>query len=89
MEYMEDQRTLARRSPAAQQATSATECSTASAGIGSRADCLEQLLLAFWDIADYDDIHQAAQRLDFVLQWIRDEAARAACDPIFVNPPSD
>lgn len=49
----------------------------------ARIDCLEQLLLAFHDIVDRDDIHQAAQRLELVQQWIRDEAERAAADPIF------
>lgn len=51
----------------------------------SRAACLSQLLLAFCDIADRDDIHQAAQRLEFVQQWIRDEAERAASDPLFAD----
>ena len=49
----------------------------------SRADCLEQLLEAFRDIADRDDIHQAAQRLGLAQAWIRREADRAAADPIF------
>jgi hypothetical protein len=50
-----------------------------------RAECLEQLLLAFRDIADRDDIHQAAARLVLVQQWIRDEGERAAADPIFAE----
>jgi hypothetical protein len=52
----------------------------------AREGCLEQLLLAFDDIADRDDIHQAAQRLALVQAWIRDEAERAAADPIFLEP---
>jgi hypothetical protein len=48
-----------------------------------RFECLQQLLQAFFDIADRDDIHQAAQRLSLVQQWIRDETDRAAADPIF------
>lgn len=60
------------------------------AGLGGsirldRDDCLEQLLLAFRDIADRDDIHQAAERLAAVQQWIHDEAERAAADPIFAD----
>jgi hypothetical protein len=52
---------------------------------GTRQECLEQILRAFFDIADRDDIHQAAQRLDSVQQWIGQEAARAAADPIFAD----
>jgi hypothetical protein len=48
-----------------------------------RAECLEQLLEAFVDIADRDDIHQAAERLARVQDWIRREAEQAAADPIF------
>jgi hypothetical protein len=48
-----------------------------------RADWLEQMLLAVRDIADRDDIHQAAARLALVQEWIRREAERAASDPIF------
>ena len=55
------------------------------AGIADRAECLEQLLEAFRDIADRDDIHQAADRLAQVQDWIRREAARAADDPIFTR----
>ena len=51
--------------------------------VSGRADCLEQLLEAFADIADRDDIHQAAERLASVQEWIRREAERAAADPIF------
>jgi hypothetical protein len=54
------------------------------AGPGStRDECLEQLLEAFVDIADRDDIHQAAERLARVQEWIRQEAEMAAADPIF------
>ena len=49
----------------------------------SREDCLEQLLEAFADIADRDDIHQAAERLAHVQDWIKAEAEAAAADPIF------
>lgn len=51
----------------------------------SRLDCLEHILRAFQDIADRDDIHQAADRLALAQQWIRDEADRAAADPIFFD----
>jgi hypothetical protein len=51
----------------------------------TRIDCLEQILHAFQDIADRDDIHQAAHRLARVLEWIQNEASRAAADPIFVD----
>jgi hypothetical protein len=51
----------------------------------TRSECLEQILCAFGDIADRDDIHQAAKRLEFVQQWIKHEAERAAADPIFVD----
>jgi hypothetical protein len=53
--------------------------------IANRIDCLDQLLRAFCDIADRDDIHQAALRLASVQEWIRSEAASAADDPIFVD----
>ena len=56
---------------------------TASAAMPDRAECLEQLLEAFADIADRDDIHQAAERLARVQDWIRREAEAAAADPIF------
>ena len=51
----------------------------------TRTECLEQILQAFRDIADRDDIHQAAERLALVQQWIENEAARAAADPVFVD----
>jgi hypothetical protein len=51
--------------------------------IATRTACLEQILEAFCDIADRDDIHQAAQRLLLVQDWIRHEAAEAAADPLF------
>jgi len=54
--------------------------------IVSRCDCLEQILEAFCDLADRDDIHQAAARLDLVQAWIKREAARAAADPVFRDP---
>lgn len=53
--------------------------------LGTRLECLEQILRAFRDIADRDDIHQAADRLASVQEWIRNEAQRAAADPIFVD----
>ena len=48
-----------------------------------RTECLEQLLEAFADIADRDDIHQAAERLARIQEWITREAEAAAADPIF------
>jgi hypothetical protein len=51
--------------------------------IRNRTECLIQLLCAFRDIADFDDIHQAAERLDTVRAWIRQETRAAAADPIF------
>ena len=51
----------------------------------TRIECLEQILRAFHDIADRDDIHQAADRLVLVREWILNEAERAAADPIFVD----
>jgi ABC-type phosphate/phosphonate transport system substrate-binding protein len=53
------------------------------AAAAARTECLEQLLEAFADIADRDDIHQAAERLAWVQEWIKREADRAAADPIF------
>jgi hypothetical protein len=50
-----------------------------------KAQCLEQILRAFCDIADRDDIHQAAERLRSVQKWIDNEAERAAADPIFAG----
>jgi hypothetical protein len=55
----------------------------ASASVIARSECLEQLLEAFIDIADRDDIHQAAERLARVQEWIIREAEQAAADPIF------
>jgi hypothetical protein len=51
--------------------------------LATRADCLEQILQAFRDIADRDDIHQAAHRLALVQQWICKEAECAGADEIF------
>jgi hypothetical protein len=51
----------------------------------TRSDCLEHILQAFRDIADRDDIHQAAHRLTLVQEWIQSEANHAAADPIFVD----
>ena len=48
-------------------------------------DCLNLLLLAFCDLADRDDIHQADQRLKSVRRWIRVEAKRAAADAVFME----
>jgi hypothetical protein len=42
-------------------------------------------LCAFFDIADRDDIHQAAVRLGFVQKWIGVEASHAAADPVFAD----
>jgi hypothetical protein len=63
-----------------------TAAAAPTAAAFGRPQCLEQLLQAFFDIADRDDIHQAAARLLLVQQWIRDETARAAADPIFADP---
>ena len=51
----------------------------------TRIECLEQIIRAFRDIADRDDIHQAADRLTLVQAWIQSEAERAAADPIFFD----
>jgi hypothetical protein len=56
--------------------------------IEDRADCLIQLLAAYRDIADFDDIHQAAERLAAVADWIRREARAAAADPLFNDAPA-
>jgi hypothetical protein len=56
----------------------------ASRAIATRIACLEQLLQAYFDIADRDDIHQAADRLHLVQEWIGREAESAAADPLFV-----
>jgi len=57
--------------------------------ISDVADCLEQLRQAFFDIADRDDIHQAAARLTRIQEWIRGEAEAAAGDPIFLEFDAD
>ena len=51
----------------------------------TRIECLEQILRAFNDIADRDDIHQASNRLALVQQWIEHEAERAAADAVFLD----
>jgi hypothetical protein len=51
----------------------------------TRVECLEQILRAFRDIADRDDIHQAADRLALVQEWVRNEAEQAAADPVFLD----
>ena len=51
--------------------------------IATTRSCLEQLAAAFDDIAERDDIHQAAARLSLVQDWIMREAAAADADPIF------
>ncbi|MGH7094604.1 MAG: hypothetical protein ACREFB_13855 [Stellaceae bacterium] len=53
--------------------------------IATEAECLEQILEAFRDVADRDDIHQAADRLARVQEWIRRAAELAAADPIFAG----
>jgi hypothetical protein len=53
--------------------------------IAEEAECLEEILEAFRDIADRDDIHQAAARLERVQAWIRRTAELAAADPIFAG----
>jgi hypothetical protein len=53
--------------------------------IVEESECLEQILEAFRDIADRDDIHQAAARLERVQAWIRRAAELAAADPIFAG----
>jgi hypothetical protein len=53
--------------------------------IVGEAECLEQILEAFRDIADRDDIHQAAARLERVQAWIRRAAELAAADPLFAG----
>lgn len=53
--------------------------------MSTRAECLEQILRAFFDIADRDDIHQAAERLALVQQWIENETEHAAADPLFAD----
>jgi len=81
---MGDQQVLARTKPTG-------DCRDAGAAamlhgcLPGRAECLQQLLLAYLDIVDRDDIHQAAERLGQVQRWIRDEAARAAAEPVFAE----
>lgn len=53
--------------------------------MSTRAECLEQILCAFFDVADRDDIHQAAECLTLVQRWIENETERAAADPLFAN----
>ncbi|HWD58898.1 MAG TPA: hypothetical protein VG308_11495 [Stellaceae bacterium] len=55
----------------------------ATAAALTRGECLDALLDAFADIAERDDIHQAAERLARVQEWIRAEADAAAADPLF------
>jgi len=57
----------------------------AAAPVLNQGECLEQLLEAFADIADRDDIHQAAERLARVQDWINREAEKAGADPIFAG----
>ncbi|HUI34122.1 MAG TPA: DUF2442 domain-containing protein [Stellaceae bacterium] len=52
----------------------------ASSAISSRDDCVEQLLQALADI-DHNDIHQVAERLARVQEWITRETDRAANEP--------
>ncbi len=61
---------------------------TAHSPVRARVECLEQLLEAFRDIIDRDDIHQAARRLALVQEWIRNEAESAADDPIYADLPA-
>jgi hypothetical protein len=63
----------------------ADSCKPAAVAATDKAECLEQILRAFFDIADHDDIHQAAERLKLVTQWIDSERQRAAADPIFAR----
>jgi hypothetical protein len=57
----------------------------AASPLSTRTECLEQILCAFFDIADRDDIHQAAERLALVQRWIENETERAAADPLFAD----
>jgi len=56
---------------------------TASPSVRTACQCIEQLIAAIADIAERDDIHQAAARLAEVQDWISREAEQAASDPIF------
>jgi hypothetical protein len=53
--------------------------------VADRIECLVQVLAAFFDIADRDDIHQAAERLALVQEWVKRETVLAAADPIFAS----
>jgi hypothetical protein len=55
---------------------------SAAATTGDRDDCIEDLIEAIADL-DRDDIHQAAERLARVQDWIIRETDRAAADPVF------
>jgi hypothetical protein len=46
--------------------------------ITGRTECLEQLLEAFADIADRDDVGRAANRLSRVHEWIKREVEQSA-----------
>ena len=81
MEQIEKVRRVA-RAPRCRSGVAATGVAAAEAA-SARDECLELLLEAFADIAERDDIHQAAERLALVQEWIRREADRAADDPIF------
>ncbi len=81
---MGDQRVFARTKPTGDRRGAGATAMLRSR-LPDRAECLQQLLLAYLDIVDRDDIHQAAERLVHVQQWIRDEAARAAADPVFAQ----
>jgi hypothetical protein len=61
------------------------DCGEQAPTASNKEECLEQILRAFFDIADRDDIHQAAERLRLVRQWIDGEVERAAADPIFAG----
>jgi hypothetical protein len=71
------------RSPQAAQRDRGRETPTAAAPTLALGACLELLLQAFEDIADRDDIHQAAGRLRAVLRWIDGEKVRVTGDAIF------
>jgi hypothetical protein len=51
--------------------------------IHTRVEALIQLLAAYRDLADFDDIHQADQRLREIQAWIKRETRAAAADPLF------
>ena len=53
--------------------------------MSTQTEYIEQILCAFFDIADRDDIHQAAERLTLVQRWIENETERAAADPLFAD----